>query len=186
MHDAESPDLVELEPAGRTPLRVHRALVETDLVSRSARAETVLDGGPSRCSAPAARRRCARPTAYSLLETGASQGWRLAVELERQLAGRVPLIGTSLVLDQPRLHGAARGYPYEPEALERIARSPLRRGFGALPAPFARNRLIQSRPARAERGRCVRWAAVGRARRSAAARESRRARLRSTSGSTRS
>jgi hypothetical protein len=143
VHDAESPDLVELEPVNRTPLRVHRALVDTDLVLTVSGAETVLDGGPSlllRAGGPEALRAA---TAYSLLETGASQGWRLAVELERKLSGRVPLVGTSLVLDQPRLHGAARGYPYEPEALDRIARSPLRRGFGVLPA-FARNRVIRS------------------------------------------
>lgn len=143
VHDAESPDLVELEPSGRTPLRVHPALVDTDLVLAVSGAETVLDGGPSlllRAGGPEALRAA---TAYSLLETGASQGWRLAVELERKLSGRVPIVGTSLVLDQPRLLGAARGYPYEPEALERIARSPLRRAFGVLPA-FARNRVIHS------------------------------------------
>ena len=143
VHDAESPDLVELEPAGRTPLRVHPALVDTDLVVTVSAAETVLDGGPSlflRAGGPDAVRGA---TAYSLLETGASQGWRLAVELERKLSGRVPLAGVSLVLDQPRLLGAARGYPYEPEALDRIARSPLRRGFGLLPGSV-RNSVIRS------------------------------------------
>ena len=79
---------------------------------------------------PAAPRRCARRRAYSLLETGASQGWRLALAARAPpCADRVPVIGVSLVLDQPRLGGAARGYPYEPEAVERIASSPLRRGF---------------------------------------------------------
>src|SRR4029079_6985369 len=76
-------------------------------------------------------------------ETGASQGWRLAVDVERRLSGRVPVIGASLVLDQPRLGGAARGYPYEAEAPERIAGSPLARGFSLLPG-FARNRIIHS------------------------------------------
>jgi hypothetical protein len=143
IHDAESPELVELEPAGRTGLAVHPALLDTDLVLTVSAAETVLDGGPAlllACGNAAAQRAA---TAYSLLETGASQGWRLAVELERRLSGRVPLVGASLVLDQPRLFGAARGYPYEPEAIERITHSPLRRGFGALPG-FARNRMIQS------------------------------------------
>jgi hypothetical protein len=143
IHDAEDPGLVELEPAGNTPLRVHSKLVETDLVLTVGGAETVLDGGPALllgCSCAEAVRSA---TAQSLLETGASQGWRLAVELEQRLSARVPVIGTSLVLDQPRFGGVARGYPYEPEADERIARSPLRRGFSLLPA-FARSRVIRS------------------------------------------
>jgi len=143
IHDTEHPGLVELEPDGRPPLRVHPALVETDLVVTVSAAETILHGGPALflgCGGPEALRAA---TAYSLLETGASQGWRLAVELERRLAARVPLVGVSLVLDQPRLSGAARGYPYDPEAGERIARSPLRRGFSLLPG-FARDRVIRS------------------------------------------
>ena len=143
IHDAEDPSLVELEPAGHVPLRLHPALLETNLVLTVSAAETVVHGGPALllgCGGPEALRAA---TAYSLLETGASQGWKLAVELERRLSARVPVLGASLVLDQPRLTGAARGYPYEPEAVERIARSPLRRGFGALPG-FARNRLIHS------------------------------------------
>jgi Lactate racemase N-terminal domain len=32
VHDAEDPDLVELEPVADTPVRVNRALLETDLV----------------------------------------------------------------------------------------------------------------------------------------------------------
>jgi hypothetical protein len=143
IHDAADPELVELEPSNRTPLRVHRALVETDLVVTVSGAETVLDGGPSLLLRAGGAEALRAATAYSLLETGASQGWRLAVELERKLAARAPLIGASLVLDQPRLGGAARGYPYEPEALERIARSPLRRGFGLMPAAI-RNRAMLS------------------------------------------
>ena len=143
IHDAESPDLVELEPPGRTRLAVHPALLDTDLVVTVSGAETVLDGGPALLLACGGAEALRAATAYSLLETGASQGWKLAVDLERRLAGRVPVIGASLVLDQPRLGGAARGYPYEPEAAERIASSPFLRGFGVLPA-FARNRVIHS------------------------------------------
>ncbi len=143
IHDAEDPELVELDPVGSTPLRVHRALLETDLVLTVSGAETVLDGGPALLLGCGAGEALRAATAYSLLETGASQGWRLAVELERRLAARVPLIGTSLVLDQPRLGGAARGYPYDPAASDRIAGSPLRRGFGLMPG-FARNRVIHS------------------------------------------
>ena len=56
---------------------------------------------------------------------------------------RVPLIGASLAFNNLRVAGAARGYPYEPEALTRIADSPLRRPFGLLPG-WARDRIIRS------------------------------------------
>src|SRR5262249_59173016 len=52
---------------------------------------------------------------------------------ERALWGRLPVIGASLVLNHPRLGGMLRGYPYETQALERIARSPLRYLFRGLP-----------------------------------------------------
>jgi len=143
VQDAEDPELVELDPVASTPLSVHRALLDTDVVLTVSGAETVLHGGPALLLGCGGAHALRAATAYSLLETGASQGWRLAVELERRLSARVPVIGTSLVLDQPRLGGAARGYPYEEAAVERIARSPFRRGFGLLPA-FARNRVIHS------------------------------------------
>ena len=72
--------------------------------------------------------------AYSLLETGASHGWRLGVQLERRLSDRLPVIGASLVLNQPRFTGAVRGYPYDAEAVERIAASPFRRAPASSPA----------------------------------------------------
>src|SRR5207245_2462635 len=46
---------------------------------------------------------------------------------------RLPVVAVALVLNHPRPSGALRGYPYEEDALERIARSPLRRVFAALP-----------------------------------------------------
>src|SRR5205823_8889748 len=79
----------------------------------------------------------------SLLETSASQGWQLAVAIERELSRRVPVIGASLTLNHPRLGGAARGYPYEQEALDRIAGSAFRRPFGLLPG-WTRDRIIRS------------------------------------------
>jgi Lactate racemase N-terminal domain len=143
VHDAEDPGLVELEPAANIPLRIHRALLETDLVLTVSGAETVLDGGPALLLGCGGAEALRSATAYSLLETGASQGWRLAVELEQRLAARVPLIGASLVLEQPRFGPAAHGYPYDPDAGERIARSPFRRGFTLLPG-FARSRVLRS------------------------------------------
>ena len=143
VHDAEDPGLFELGTTGAAPLRVNRALVETDFVLTVSAAETVLHGGPAALTGAAGSAALRASGAYSLLETGASQGWRIAVELERLLARRVPVMGASLVLNQPRLAGAARGYPYEPEALERIARSPFRLGFRLLPG-FARDRVLRS------------------------------------------
>ena len=140
-HDAESPDLVHLGDAGQTPLRVSPRLVETDLVVVVSAAETILHGGPATlvdaCSAEALR----AAGAYSLLETGASRGWALAVEVERRLSERVPLIGASLVLNPPRLTGAFRGFPYEPGSEEHVVRSPFRRVFGVLPRPARRHVL---------------------------------------------
>jgi Lactate racemase N-terminal domain len=143
IHDAEHPDLVELGAADPPALRVHPSLLGTDLVLTVSAAESVLHGGPALLLGCGGAEALRAATAYSLLEPGASEGWRLAVELERRLAARVPLAGVSLVLDQPRLGGLVRGYPYDAEAGERIARSPLRLGFGLLPG-FARNRLIHS------------------------------------------
>jgi hypothetical protein len=145
VHDAESPDLVHLGDEGRVPLRVNPALVETDLVVTVTSAETVLYGGPAALLAAtgAEALRCAG--SYSLLETAASQGWRLALAVERALAEKVPLLGVSLALNNPVLAGALHGYPYEPEALERLLRLPGRRIFSALPSVL-RQRILQRVP----------------------------------------
>jgi len=143
IHDAEDPGLVDLDAPGNVPLRANRALVETDFVLTVSAAETVLHGGPAALLGAAGPESLRAAGAYSLLETGASRGWRLGVQLERRLSDRVPVLGASLVLNQPRLTGAARGYPYDPEAVERIARSPVRRGFGLLPG-FARDRALKA------------------------------------------
>lgn len=132
VHDVESENLVELD-SGSLPLRVHPALVQTDVVVVVTAAETVLHGGPAALVAAAGREVLRAAGAYSLLETSASQGWRLGLELERALLHHVPVIGASLVLNHPRLGGLFAGYPYEHEALERLARSPLRQVFGLLP-----------------------------------------------------
>ena len=133
VHDVEDPDLIELDSDSRPPLRVNPAIVETDLVVVVTAAESVLHGGPAALLAATGADALRAAGAYSLLETSASQGWHLAVALERTLAQRVPLIGVSLVLNHPEVSGALRGFPYDPEALERVARSPLRYVFAALP-----------------------------------------------------
>jgi hypothetical protein len=144
VHDAEDPELVTLEPASRPPLRVNRALAETDLVVVVTAAETVLHGGPAALLGAAGADAVRAAGAYSLLETTASQGWHLALTLERALSSRVPLLGVSLVLNLPELSGALRGYPYASDAADRIARSPFRVMYAALPEAVRRGLVLQS------------------------------------------
>ena len=145
VHDVESPELVTLDASARPPLRVSQALVDTDLVVVVSAAESVLHGGPAALLAAAGGDAQRAAGAYSLLETAASQGWHLALTLERALAERVPLFGVSLVLNHPDISGALRGYPYYTDALERIAGSPLRHVFGLLP-DLLRQSLLRSIP----------------------------------------
>jgi Lactate racemase N-terminal domain len=143
IHDVEHPDLVEIGHSGRIPLRVHRSLLETDVIVVVTAAETVVHGGPAALLAASGKESLRAAGAYSLLETSAAQGWQLAVAIERELSRRMPVIGASLTLNNPRIGGAARGYPYEQEALERIAGSAFRRPFGLLPGTI-RDRIIRS------------------------------------------
>jgi hypothetical protein len=143
VHDVERRDLVPLGSVTETALRVNPALVETDLVVVVSAAETVLHGGPAALLGAAGPEALRAAGADSLLETHASSGWRLGVALERALASRVPVIGVSLALNHPRLGGSLHGWPYEADALERVARSPLRRAFAVLP-PGVRARVLRS------------------------------------------
>jgi hypothetical protein len=140
VHDASDPELAGIPP-GAPRVRVARELVDTDLVVVVSAAETVLHGGPATLLAAADAETQRRATASSLLETGGSEGWRLATLVERTLAARIPLLGVSLVLNHPQFSGLLRGYPYEPEAAERIARSPLRIAFSAAPDAVRRRVL---------------------------------------------
>jgi hypothetical protein len=144
VHDVEDPELVALETASRPPLRVNRALVETDLVLVVSAAETVLHGGPAALLGATGADAVRAAGAYSLLETTASQGWHLALTLERTLAQRVPLLGVSLVLNHPELSGALGGYPYDAGAADRIARSPLRYAYAAVPEKLRRSLVLTS------------------------------------------
>ncbi|MDX6438186.1 MAG: lactate racemase [Gaiellaceae bacterium] len=141
IHDAEAPDLVHVGDAGRTPLRVNRRLVETDLVVCVSAAETVLHGGPGALLGACGPETLRAATAYSLLETAAARGWQLGLALERALAARVPVIGASLVLNPPRLLGRFRGYPYEEASLRHLVASPLRR-YSLFPSGV-RRRILQ-------------------------------------------
>ena len=143
VHDAGSPDLVEVGEPGR--LRVNRALVDTDVVVPVTAAETVLNGGAATLLAAADAQSLRTADAHSLLETSGSGGWSRAVELERALAGRASLIGVSLTLSTPALGGVLHGYPHDREAVERVASFPFRGLFGLLPG-FARRGLIRRLP----------------------------------------
>jgi hypothetical protein len=142
VHDAADPELAGI-PADTPRVRVARELVEADLVVVVSAAETVLHGGPAALLAAADAETQRSATAESLLETRGSEGWRLATLVERALAGRVPLFGISLVLNHSQFAGLLRGYPYDDEATQRIARSPLRLALHAAPEA-ARIRVLRS------------------------------------------
>ncbi len=141
VHDVESPDLVELTGDGNQTFRVNPALVDADVVVTVTAAESVLHGGPAALLAATGPRTLRVADAYSLLETSASGGWKLGVELEAALATRVPLVGVSLTLNTPTLGGVLQGYPYDRGAVQRIANFPLRGLFGLLPGPVRRGVL---------------------------------------------
>jgi hypothetical protein len=144
VHDVEDSELVRLDD-GPPQLRINPALADTDLVVAVGAAETVLHGGPGLLLAASGPETLRAAAATSLLETRGSTGWELGLALERALGRRVPLLGVSLVLDPPVASGLLHGYPYDPESLGRIARSPLRLGFSALPSPL-RRRVLRSLP----------------------------------------
>jgi hypothetical protein len=145
IHDAERPDLAELEHDWPVPLRVNPALVDTDVVVVVSAAESLLHGGPAALLGAAGAEAIRAAQTPSLVESYASPGWRLAVELERALVRRVPVIAAALTLNPPAVTGAFHGYPHDNRALERIAASPVRLLFRAVPG-IVRSRLLASIP----------------------------------------
>lgn len=145
VHDAAAEDLVPLGYAGNVALRINPALVETDLVITVTSAETVLQGGPAALLAATGHESLRAAGALSLLETNASQGWRLAVAIERLLVQRVPVTGVSLVLNTPRIAGPFAGYPHDQEAIDRLLGSRVRRVFQLAPARV-RQRILERLP----------------------------------------
>jgi hypothetical protein len=144
VHDAEDETLVALDGAAPGGVRVNRALVATDAIVTVSAAESVIHGGPATfldaLSADSIRN---VPAEDSLLEAGGG-AWEIAVAVERALARRTPVIGVSLSLAHPRWGGTLRGVPYERDAVDRFARSPVRRAFGLLPSA-ARRRVMHER-----------------------------------------
>ena len=108
-------------------------------------AETVLHGGPAALLAASGRESLRAAGALSLLETSSSQGWRLAVEIERRLSRRVPVTGVSLALNAPRLGGPFAGYPHDQEAIDRVIGSRVRRLFQFAPGRV-RQRVLERLP----------------------------------------
>ena len=144
VHDAADPELREVGSAGNVPLRVNRALIDTDAVVVVSAAETVLHGGPAALLAAGGAEAIRAAGAWSLLQAAASQGWHIATALERALAERVRLFGVSIVLNHPRLLAATlRGFPFDEGTAELVARAPVRRALALVPAPL-RARVIRS------------------------------------------
>jgi hypothetical protein len=145
VHDAEADDLVDVGRLGAVPIRVNRALTDTDVVVAVTAAETVLHGGPAALLAATGSESLRVAGALSLLEPSTSQGWRLAVELERRLAERVGLLGVSLALNPPRVTGPFAGYPHDQAAVDRVLKTRLRRVLQVSPTPV-REHLIERLP----------------------------------------
>ena len=156
VHDAEDPDLVEVGSHGGVPLRVIRALVETDAVVTRERRR---DRAPRR-PGDAARRRGRRDAprgrdAESLLETGTWRpGWDLALALERRCSSRVPAD-----------RRVARARPAAPRRRARAATPTTRRRSSGSPArasPGVRGSCPRgrARPRSSARSRCELTAAA--------------------------
>lgn len=140
VHDAEDDALIPISDDAR----IHPAVVETDLLLVVSAAETVLHGGPgslvAACDAATVR---SGAGADSLLEAGSAPEWARALEIEEAVGRSVPLVGISLVLDLPRLTGAFKGYPDDPEAVAELGRSWTRSVFSRLPGPMRRDVLAK-------------------------------------------
>ncbi|HEX4746996.1 MAG TPA: lactate racemase domain-containing protein [Gaiellaceae bacterium] len=138
VHDAEDPALRPLV----ANVRIHEAVVETDLVLVVSSAESVVHGGPgalvAACDAATIRRAAG---ARSLVQASGEPAWQLALEVERAVGTQAGVVGVSLVLDHPRLVGRFRGYPHDPRSFDHVARSPFRRLYSLLPGAVRRGIL---------------------------------------------
>ena len=143
VHDASDPELQPLELDGSLPVRIHRSLLDADLVICVSAAETSERGGASTllgaCDAASIVSVAPAP---SLLAPSLSPTGVLAGKVAAALSRRTPLTGVSIVLDHPRLAGRYHGYPSSPAAVAALARSPLRPLGNMLPAG-ARTRILQ-------------------------------------------
>ena len=130
-----APSSGSLELDGSPPVRIHRTLLDADLVVCVTAAETSERGGA--CDAP----RCVRGRGRSLSAARAVAAG--AVALARPACSRAgspprsrgtrPVTGVSIVLDHPRLSRPLSRLPSSPAAVTAIAHSPLRRLVNVLP-----------------------------------------------------
>lgn len=147
VHDATSPDLVEVAEGPHGPIRVSPALVEADAVVGVSSAETVLHGGCGLLldAADAATLRAARGDGSLLVPDG--PGADAVAALARALDARVPLLGVSLALSHPAWGSQLRGFPYDPAATEAVASSGLWRTLSVVvPGPLRRAAVWSLRP----------------------------------------
>ena len=132
MHDVEDPELLRLDETSRPPLRVNRALVETDLVVTVTAAETVLHGGPAALLGAAAPRHCVQPARSPSSRLARRRAGSSRSRSSGRCRRHVPLIGVSLVLNQPQTAGAPR-LSVRPRCARADRRSPLRDSLATLP-----------------------------------------------------
>jgi hypothetical protein len=144
VHDCEADDLSPID-AGLHRTRIHPALVETDLVVTVGAAESVLHGGATALVDATVPGTMRAARTVSLLEANGATSLRIGAALEEELGRAAPVIGLSLVLDRPRTAGLYRGYPWRPESIEAVGRSPLRRLLNASPA-VVRRRVLAGAP----------------------------------------
>ena len=143
VHDATAPGLRELELQGAPPVRIHEALLDTDLIVSVTAAETSERGGASVLLDACAAADVARPApAPSLLAPSLSPTGILAGQVAAALAQRCAVTGVSIVLDHPRLTGRFKGYPSSTGGIETVGRSQVRRITNALPGTV-RNHVLQ-------------------------------------------
>jgi len=144
VHDAEAPDLRLLNLDDGTTVRVHPALLETDLIVCLTAAETSERGGAcALLAACGAERIASTPPSPSLLAPSLSPAGILAGKVEAALARLAPVTSAALVLDHPRLSGPYRGYPSSTAAVTALGRSPVRRIVNLLPG-VARAHVLQN------------------------------------------
>jgi hypothetical protein len=143
VHDAAAAGLRELALQGAPPVRIHEALLDTDLIVTVTAAETSERGGAGVLLDACAAGDIALPApAPSLLMPSLSPTGILAGKVVAALARRCTVTGVSIVLDHPRLTGRFRGYPSSAEGIETVARSQVRRIVNALPGTV-RDHVLQ-------------------------------------------
>jgi len=142
VHDASSPELELMDVGGSTPIPIHRALTQADLIVCVTAAETSERGGAcALLSCCGASTIAATGPARSLLAPSHSPTGVLAATIATALNRKARVVGVSLVLDHPHMTGSHRDYPSSHQSLASLARSPLRRILNVLPGALREQTL---------------------------------------------